>query len=68
MRIKMMTLLLFLTLSAGCASNVTWVLQEKELIRVKSGQNVTATFDGWLLSDRAVNRIMDTEIKGTNLE
>jgi hypothetical protein len=29
---------------------------------------VTATFKGWLLSDRAVTRVMDAKIKDANLK
>ena len=54
-------------LLVGCAGNTTYVIQDREIIRVKAGQNVTASYDGWVMSDRAVNRVMDTKIKGANL-
>jgi len=65
---KMTIAVLFLMLLAGCARSSVYVLHQKELVRVKAGETVTAEFDGWLLSDRAVDRVMDAEIKATNLK
>ena len=65
---KTMMSLVFLTLLVGCASTQVYVLDEKELVRVKAGESVTAKFDGWLLSDRAVDRVINAKIKGVNLK
>jgi uncharacterized protein YjcR len=54
--------------SAGCAKTSVYVLDQAELIRVKQGQAITAKYDGWLLSDRAVDRVMNAKIKAVNLE
>ena len=66
----MILLLIFSTLLAGCANTATsvYVLDEAELVRVKKDQAVTAKYDGWLLSDRAVDRVMNAKIKGVNLK
>ena len=70
MRNRMILLLIFSTLLAGCANTATsvYVLDEAELVRVKKDQAVTAKYDGWLLSDRAVDRVMNAKIKGVNLK
>lgn len=65
---RTMILLLFLMGLAGCSSTSVYVLDQKELIRVKSGQNITASYDGWILSDRAVDRVMNAKIKAVNLQ
>ncbi len=66
--IKLMILAIFLTLSAGCASTSVYVLDQTELVRVKAGQTYTAKFDGWMLSQNAVDRVMDARIKAVNLK
>lgn len=63
-----MIALLFSTALIGCASTQVYVLDEAELIRVKKGDSVTVEFDGWVLSDRAVDRVMNAKIKATNLK
>jgi hypothetical protein len=68
---KMTTQAVFLMLLVGlsaCSSTSVYVLDQAELVRVKSGQVVTAKFDGWMLSQRAVDRVMDAKIKGANLK
>jgi hypothetical protein len=57
-------------LLVGCTkSNISvHVLDQKELVRIKKSQSVNATFDGWLFSDVAVQRIMDAKIKEANLK
>jgi hypothetical protein len=67
----MVVLLTSLTGSAifisGCATRV-YVLDKEELVKVKAGDNVIAKFDGWLLSQRAVNRVMNAKINDVNLK
>ena len=53
---------------SGCASTSVYVLDQAELIKVKTGDNITAKYDGWLLSQRAVDRVLDAKIKGVNLK
>ena len=68
---KKIILLIFLTLGlvcSGCATTSVYVLDQAEVVRVKKGQNITANYDGWFLSDRAVDRIMNAKIKRINLE
>ena len=68
---RMMTQAVFLMLLVGlsaCASTNVYVLNQLELIRVHKGQQVNATYDGWLISDRGVSRVMDAKIKGVNLK
>jgi len=67
MRSRTMILLLFLMVLIGCASNTTYVIQDRELVRVHAGQNLTAGYDGWVISDRAVKRVMQTKINDANL-
>jgi len=38
------------------------------LIKVKAGETVIVKFDGWILSQRAVDRVLDAKIKAVNLE
>lgn len=68
MRTKTILLLIFLTALAGCSATSVYVLDKEELVRVQEGQAVTAKFKGWLLSDRAVNRVMNAKIKDVNLK
>jgi poly-D-alanine transfer protein DltD len=63
MQMRMMILVASLMVLAGCARTSVYVLEQKELIRVKAGQTITTGWDGWVLSDRAVNRVMNTKIK-----
>ena len=68
---KMMTQAVFLMLLVGlsaCASTNVYVLDQSELLRIKKGQQINATYDGWVLSDRAVQRVLDAKIKGVNLK
>jgi len=67
MRLKMTLFLIFSTLLVGCGSTSVYVLNQDELIRVKTGQVVTSAYDGWLLSDRAVKRVMNAKVKDVNL-
>lgn len=53
---------------SGCARTSVYVLDQAELVRVKKDQTVTAKYDGWLLSDRAVDRVMNAKIKAVNLQ
>lgn len=55
-------------LLVGCGSTSVYVLNQEELVRVKASQTVTAKYDGWLLSDRAVTRVMNAKIKDANLK
>ena len=68
MPIKTTILAASLTLLAGCANTAVFVLDQKEIVRVKAGQSYTATYDGWLLSERAVDRVMNAKIKRSGLE
>lgn len=51
----------------GCSTTSVYVLDQAELVKVKAGETITAQYDGWLLSQRAVDRVMDAKIKGANL-
>jgi hypothetical protein len=69
MRIKIAALLLIsLTVLAGCGRISVYVLNQEELVKVKTGDTITAKYDGWLLSNRAVDRVMNAKIKATNLQ
>jgi hypothetical protein len=61
-------LLILSTLFLSCANTTVYVLNKDEVVRVKKTQTITSNYDGWLLSDRAVNRVMNTRIKAVNLE
>ena len=69
---RKMILALFLMalagLISGCVRTSVYVLNQAELIRVKKDQTITAKYDGWLLSDRAVDRVMNAKIKAINLQ
>lgn len=64
----MQTALLVICLTAsvnfvsGCARNSVYVLDQAELVKVKAGDKVDAKFDGWLLSNRAVDRVMNAKV------
>jgi hypothetical protein len=65
MQWRIMILLLFLTLSASCSTISVYVLDKEEVERVKKDQEIKVKYDGWLLSDRAVNRVMGVKVKDT---
>jgi len=52
----------------GCASTSVYVLDQSEVVRVKEGETITSKYSGWLLSDRAVDRVMNAKIKQVNLK
>ena len=52
----------------GCSRQTCYVIKQDEVIRVVPGQVVTAPYVGWLLSQRAVDRIMHTKVVDTNLK
>ena len=67
----MIVSLIFLTVLitlTGCSTTSVYVLDKKELVRVKSGETIEAKYDGWLLSDRAVDRVMNAKISKTKLQ
>lgn len=69
MRINLMVLLLIFWMPlAGCSRISVYVLDKEELVKVKAGDTLTAKYDGWLLSQKAVDRVMDAKIKGVNLK
>ena len=65
---KTIALAICLMLLTSCANTSVYVLDQSELLRVKADETVTVKFDGWIFSDRAVSRVMDTKIKGANLK
>ena len=69
MRINLMVLLLIsLMVLGGCSRISVYVLDQAELIKVKSGETITVKYDGWLLSNRAVDRVMNAKVKAVNLQ
>ena len=57
-------LILLIGLSvSGCGQVSMYVLDQKELVKVKAGDVITAKFDGYLLSNRAIQRVMKTDIE-----
>lgn len=68
MQIRIIVLLILLMGLVGCSYTKAYIINQSEIIRVKANQNITAEYDGWLLSDRAVDRIMDIKIKKVNLK
>jgi uncharacterized protein YjcR len=53
----------------GCATNTSvYVLDQAELVKVKAGETVVVKWDGWLLSNMAVDRVMNAKVKGVNLQ
>jgi len=68
MRISLMALLLIFWMGLGGCSTSVYVLNKTELVKVKAGQTIIADYDGWLLSQRAVDRVMSAKIKAVNLQ
>ena len=66
--ITSLTFLIALIGLIGCSTTSVYVLDQKELIRVKSGETIEIKYDGWVLSDRAVDRIMNAKIAETKLK
>lgn len=62
-------LMAFLTfIISGCATTSVYVLDKEEIVKAKAGEPITPKFDGWLLSQRAVNRVMNSKIADINLK
>lgn len=64
-------LLILLTVSTmltSCGRTSIYVLQQEELVKVKAGDSVIAKFDGWLLSNRAVSRVMNAKVEDVKLK
>ena len=53
---------------SGCGRVSMYVLDQKELVKVKAGDTVMVKFDGYLLSNRAIQRVMKTEIEDIKLK
>lgn len=66
--IKLTILASFWMALGGCNTTSVYVLNQSELVRVQENQTITAKYKGWLLSDRAVDRVMNAKIKATNLQ
>ena len=50
----------------SCATKTSvYVLDQAEVVKVKAGDVVTAKFDGWVFSNRAVDRVMNTKVDDT---
>ena len=60
-------LLTLLIVCVGCGSTSVYVIKDTELVRLKQGETFTAKEDGWYLSDRAVDRIMNAKISKEKL-
>ncbi len=62
LKLLLISLIAF-SILAGCNTTSVYVLDQQELVKVKSGDTVTAKFDGWLLSQRAVERVMNAKVE-----
>ena len=64
--VKMGLLLIFLTAflnCSGCAFNKSvYVLDQAELQKVKAGDKIEAKFDGYVFSNRAIDRVMSVKV------
>lgn len=62
-----MALLLISSMAlTSCKTTSVYVLDQAELVKVKKGDKVEAKFDGWVLSNRAVNRVMNAKVDDIN--
>ena len=52
----------------SCARTSVYVLDQAELIKVKAGDQVLAKFDGWVMSNRAVDRVMNAKVDEVKLK
>lgn len=53
---------------SGCATTSVYVLDQKELVKIKTGETLTATYDGYFFSNRAIQRIMKAEVEEVKLK
>ena len=50
----------------SCATKSSvYVLDQAEVIKIKAGDQVTAKYDGWVFSNRAVDRVMNAKVDDT---
>ena len=69
MKLKLLLIsLIVLIILTGCGRTSVYVLDQQELVKVKSGDVVTTKFDGWLLSQRAVERVMNAKVEKEKLK
>ena len=67
--VQTVALLICLTGLVGCAGRTgVYVLQQTEVIKMIKGDTITAEYDGWFFSNRAVNRVMNAKIDDINLK
>ena len=59
---------ILLILLTSCNTTSVYVLDQQELVKVKEGDTVKVKFDGWLLSQRAVTRIMNAKVEAIKLQ
>ena len=67
LKLLLISLMLSSTLVA-CNTTSVYVLDKEELVKVKKGDIVTVQFEeGWLLSKRAVERVMNARVEKEKL-
>jgi hypothetical protein len=68
MRVISLMVLVILTISGCATSRSVYVLDREELVKVKIGETITAKFDGYFFSNRAISRVMNTKVEDANLK
>ena len=48
--------------SSGCAIKSVYVLDQAEIVKVKAGDKVDAKVDGYVFSNRAIDRVMNVKV------
>jgi uncharacterized protein YjcR len=46
----------------SCARTSVYVLDQAELQKVKAGEKIEAKFDGYVMSNRAIDRVMNAKV------
>lgn len=48
--------------SSGCKATSIYVLDQAELQKVSKGDKIEAKFDGYVMSNRAIDRVMNAKV------
>ena len=61
-RMVLPAICLMVFLSSGCSRTSVYVLDQAELMKVAKGDKVDIKFDGYVFSDRAIQRVMNAKV------
>lgn len=55
-------------IGSGCGNTSIYLLDQKEIVKVKSGETISSTYDGYFFSNRAISRVMKAKVEDIKLK